>query len=65
MSVNSERLISDEYVIRGEVYELWVDYGVWYLANPRTNMVLSDEDFKPPLTEVELDRINDYVHDDN
>lgn len=59
----SERQLTSDYMIRGEEYEIWREDGDWYIVNPRTRTVIVDTDFTPPLTQVEIQKIADYVWD--
>jgi hypothetical protein len=60
----TERLIWDDYEIRGEPYEVWADgNGGWYLVDPRTRTVTEYTDFKPHLSDAEVQKIADAVFD--
>lgn len=68
----SERCLTEDYELRGHEVEVWREDGGWWLAarEPHASAlgvpadtVLACEEFKPPLTDAEVRRIDDYVFD--
>lgn len=71
----AERCLNEEFQLRNAAFELWVDGGpdTWWLATneQRTadlhgvplNTVLTGDEFKPPLTQAEINAIYDVVLD--
>ena len=71
----SERLLWPDYDIRGHEFEVWAENGPyhWWLATDRedvakacgvpVNTVLTGDEFSPPLTDKEIQRIYDAVYD--
>lgn len=65
----SERMLWDDYEIRGKLYEIWAENGPdhWYIACSRCNYVIVPDCTKhfPPsgLSHAEVERIGNAVHD--
>ncbi len=57
----AERLLTNDFELRGQVYEIWLGSEGRYLADPRKSEVVdTDHAFNPPLTNDELLAIYDY-----
>lgn len=60
----AERIVCPDYELRGLEYELWlIGDSQWALGDPRDNRMKIESDFDPPLTDAEIDRLNQYVYD--
>jgi len=68
----TERLVTDEFVLRGRLIELWIEHDTWWLCLPEEstafpdmprNTVLGEDDFEPPLTDREIDDISIRIRD--
>lgn len=59
--MSTERCLTNDFELRGELYEIWTDGGERSLIDPRKNEVVdTDTAFTPPLTNEELLSIYDY-----
>lgn len=59
--MSTERLLTGDFELRGQIYEIWNGSEGRYLADPRKREVVdTDHAFDPPLTNDELLSIYDY-----
>lgn len=59
-----ETLLTNDFELRGQIWEIWHGPEGNYLADPRKNEVVdTDHAFDPPLTNDELLAIYDYGKD--
>jgi len=66
----AERLITEDYELRGQTYEVWVDgswngdFPNWWLSGGhKPGWVITEDDFDPPLTDAEVTAISQYVRE--